>query len=91
MKTLTGTEKQIEWATKIRAEFCSSLETKRTFRLSSDSLKIVKSQALKFIDNESDASWWISNFKNGACFSTMLGFPIKFGMTINNAGELEIV
>lgn len=90
MKTLTGTEKQIEWATKIREEFAQSLETKRTFRLSPESLDLVKNQAKHFLETETDAAWWINGFKSGAHFSNMLGFPLKFGMMIDAAGELQI-
>lgn len=90
MNALTGTEKQIEWATKIREEFAASLDSKRTFRLSPASLELVKAHGRHYLETESDAAWWINNFKSGACFSSMLGFPMKFGMMIDAAGELQI-
>jgi hypothetical protein len=90
MNALTGTEKQIEWATRIREEFAASLDSKRTFRLSPASLELVKTQARHYLETEADAAWWINSFKSGACFSSMLGFPLKFGMMIDASGEFQI-
>lgn len=90
MNALTGTEKQIEWATKIREGFAASLDSKRTFRLPPASLELVKIQARHYLETEADAAWWINSFKGGACFSSMLGSPLKFGMMIDASGEFQI-
>ena len=90
MKALTGSEKQIEWATRIRQEFADSLDSKRTFRLSPESLEIVKGRARHYLETEANAGWWISNFKDSAQWSALMGFPIKYGMMIDGAGEFQI-
>jgi hypothetical protein len=90
MKPLTGTEKQIEWAAKIREEFATSLESKRKFRLSPASLELIKAQARHYLETETDAAWWINNFKSGAGFWNMFGIPLKFGMMVDAAGEFQI-
>lgn len=88
--TMTGSDKQIEWATRIRQEFADSLSTKRTFRLSPESLEAVKTRANYYIDNETDSAWWISHFKGCASFINMIGFPLAYGMAINADGEIVI-